>query len=67
MTPFRFAHDVVSGEEASGQGLRSGLPLFVRQYPGRKGSRARVLPDPWQSDPIGQAAHLTSSGPSMVS
>ena len=30
-TPCMFAHAVVSGEDASGQRLRSELPLFVRQ------------------------------------
>eukprot|EP00964_Phaeocystis_antarctica_P004052 scaffold2179_cov72-Phaeocystis_antarctica.AAC.1 len=40
-TPFVFAHAVVSGEDASGQRLRSELLSFVRQYPGSKGSRAR--------------------------
>ena len=52
-TPFVFAHAVVLGEDASGQRLRSELSLSVRQYPGTKGSRARVEPDSLHLDPIG--------------
>ena len=51
--PSAFAHAVASGEDASGQRLRSELLSFVRQYPGSKGRRARVDPDPLHSDPIG--------------
>ena len=58
-TPFTFAHAVVSGEDASGQRLRSELSSFVRQYPGTKGSRARVDPDPLHSDPIGHGLQVT--------
>ena len=52
-TPFMFAHAVVSGEDASGQRLKSELLSVVRQYPGTKGSSARVDPDPLHSEPIG--------------
>eukprot|EP00964_Phaeocystis_antarctica_P007755 scaffold4174_cov66-Phaeocystis_antarctica.AAC.3 len=58
-TPFVFAHAVVLGEDASGQRLRSELLSFVRQYPGTKGSRARVDPDPLHSDPIGHGLQVT--------
>ena len=58
-TPFTFAHAVVSGEDASGQRLRSELSSFVRQYPGTKGSRAKVPPDPLHSDPIGHGLQVT--------
>eukprot|EP00964_Phaeocystis_antarctica_P161459 scaffold133377_cov69-Phaeocystis_antarctica.AAC.2 len=54
-----FAHAVVLGEDASGQRLRSELPLFVRQYPDSKGSRARVDPDSLHSDPIGHGLQDT--------
>ena len=66
-TPFTFAHAVVSGEDASGQRLRSELPLSVRQYPGTKGSRARVSPDPLQSDPIGHGSQDTLSAAGSLS
>ena len=59
--PFVFAHAVVSGEDASVQRLTSELRLSMRQYPGLRGSRARVWPSPWQADPKGQRSHLTSS------
>ena len=58
-TPFTFAHAVVSGEDASGQRLRSELLSFVRQYPGTKGRRAKVNPDPLHSDPIGHGSQYT--------
>ena len=58
-TPSMFAHAVVLGEDASGQRLRSELPLFVRQYPDSKGSRARVDPDSLHSDPIGHGLQDT--------
>ena len=58
-TPFVFAHAVVLGEDASGQRRRSELLSFVRQYPGTKGSRARVDPDPLHSDPIGHGLQDT--------
>ena len=66
-TPFTFAHAVKSGEDASGQRLRSELPLFVRQYPGTKGSRARVDPDPLHSDPIGHGLQDTLLAAGSVS
>ena len=59
--PFVLVHAVVSGEDASGQRLRSELSLFVRQYPGRKGSRASVDPDSLHSDPIGHGLQEKSS------
>ena len=58
-TPFVFTHAVVSGEDASGQRLRSELSSFVRQYPGTKGSRARFSPDLLHSDPIGHGLQIT--------
>ena len=58
-TPFVFAHAVVLGEDASGQRLRSELSLSVRQYPGTKGSRARVEPDSLHLDPIGHGLQDT--------
>ena len=58
-TPFMFAHAVVSGEDASGQRLRSELLSFVRQYPGSKGNRASVYPDLLHSDPIGHGLQDT--------
>ena len=58
-TPFEFAHAVVFGEDASGQRLRSELLSFVRQYPGSKGRRARVDPDPLHADPIGHGLQST--------
>ena len=64
-TSFVFAHAVVSGEDASGQRLRSELLSFVRQYPGSKESRARVDPDSLHSDPIGQGLQVTL--PAMLS
>ena len=45
INPSTFAHAVVSGEDASGQRLRSELPLLVRQYPGSSGNVLKVLPD----------------------
>ena len=59
--PLVFAHAVVSGEDASGQRLRSELSLFVRQCPGRKGSRASVDPDSLHSDPRGHGLQEKSS------
>ena len=59
--PFVFAHAVVSGEDASGQRLRSELSVFVRQYPGRKGSRASVDPGSLHSDPRGHGLQEKSS------
>ena len=64
-TPFTFAHAVVLGEDASGQRLRSELLPFVRQYPGTKGSKARLDPDSLHSDPIGQGLQVTL--PAMLS
>ena len=63
---FVFAHAVVSGEDASGQRLRSELSLFVRQYPGRKGSRASVDPDSLHSDPRGHGLQEKSSAAAAV-
>ena len=59
--PFVFAHAVVSSEAASGQRFRSELSLFVRQYPGRKGSRASVDPDALHLDPMGHGLQEKSS------
>ena len=66
-TPFAFAHAVVSDEDASGQRLRSELSLFVRQYPGSKGRRGRVDPDPLHSDPIGHGLQDTLSAAGSLS
>eukprot|EP00964_Phaeocystis_antarctica_P004054 scaffold2180_cov75-Phaeocystis_antarctica.AAC.1 len=66
-SPFVFAHAVLSGEDASGQRLRSELPSSVRQYPGSKGSRARVDPDPLHSDPIGHGLQDTLPAAGSVS
>ena len=60
-TPFMLAHADVLGEDASGQRLRSELLLFVRQYPGLKGSRASVYPDFMHADPIGHGLQDTLS------
>ena len=65
--PFAFAQAVVSGEDASGQRLRSELLSFVRQYPGSKGSRASVYPDPLHSDPIGHGLQDTLSAAGSLS
>ena len=66
-TPFAFAHAVVSGEDASGQRLRSELLSFVRQYPGSKGSRARVDPDFLHTDPKGHGSQATLSAAGSLS
>ena len=66
-TLFTFAHAVVSGEDASGQRLRSELLSFVRQYPGTKGSRAKVPPDPLHSDPIGHGSQDTLPAAGLLS
>ena len=66
-TPFVFAHAVVSGEDASGQRLRSELLSFVRQYPGTKGSKARVDPDPLHSEPIGHGSQDTLPAAGLLS
>ena len=66
-TPFVLAHAVVFGEDASGQRLRSELSLFVRQYPGRKGSRASVYPDLLHSEPIGHGLQYTLSAAGSLS
>jgi len=66
-TPFVLAHAVVFGEDASGQRLRSELSLFVRQYPGRRGSRASVYPDSLHSDPIGHGLQDTLSAAGSLS
>ena len=60
-TPFTFAHAVVSGEDASGQRLRSELLSCLRQYPGTKGSSAREDPESLHSDPIGHGSQDTLS------
>eukprot|EP00964_Phaeocystis_antarctica_P005529 scaffold3021_cov73-Phaeocystis_antarctica.AAC.4 len=60
-------HADVSGEDASGQRLRSALLSFVRQNPGSRGSRARVYPDTSHADPKGQRRHSTSPGSLMAS
>ena len=66
-TPFVFAHAVVSGEDASGQRLKSELLSFVRQYPGTKGSMARVDPEPLHSDPIGHGLQVTFTAAGSLS
>ena len=57
----------MSGEDASGQRLRSELLSCVRQYPGRKGRRARVDPDPLHADPIGHGSQDTLSAAGSLS
>eukprot|EP00964_Phaeocystis_antarctica_P007886 scaffold4244_cov69-Phaeocystis_antarctica.AAC.4 len=54
-----FAQAVVSGEDASGQRLRSELSSSERQYPGSNGSRAREAPDSLHLDPIGHGLQDT--------
>jgi hypothetical protein len=65
--PSAFAHAVVSGEDASGQRLRSELPLLERQYPGSSGKVLKVFPDIWHADPKGQGRQMTSSSLVMAS
>jgi len=66
-TPFMFAHAVVSGEDASGQRLRSELSSSERQYPGSNGSRAREDPDSLHLDPIGHGLQDTLSVVALLS
>eukprot|EP00964_Phaeocystis_antarctica_P160329 scaffold131859_cov75-Phaeocystis_antarctica.AAC.3 len=61
------AHADVSGEDASGQRLRSALLSFVRQNPGCRGSRARVFPGCLHSDPIGHGSQNTLSAAGSLS
>ena len=60
--PFLFAHDDVSGEDASGQRLRSKLSMSMRQYPGKIGSFSRVVPTLVQEVPgSGHGWHSASA------
>ena len=60
--PFVFAHAVESGEDASGQRLRSKLLTFVRQYPGKIGSVSSVVPISMQDVPgSGHVWHSASA------
>ena len=47
--------------------IRAGMPSSVRQYPGSKGSRARVDPEPLHSDPIGHGLQDTLPAAGSVS